>query len=144
MKASNLVDVGHILRRNGTSTKTRTRPETLCAHNHELLCPLGRQRGSQTYMLRTLKMIRIGLSEKMLAMPTATQMTMDTTPALNTKLAFPRLPRMESLRQCDCNKKHPMISRWYYGGHCSIPWQTGPQSCQTTIPIHKHQTRHTV
>lgn len=32
MKLSNLPDVGHILRRKGTSTKMRVRPETLCAH----------------------------------------------------------------------------------------------------------------
>lgn len=37
MKASNLADVGHILSRNGTSTKMRMRPETLRAVKHQFL-----------------------------------------------------------------------------------------------------------
>ena len=95
MKASNLVDVGHILSRNGTSTKMRMRPETLRSKSSVsfLLLFIQSQQTPgktawQTYMHMILKIIRIALNEKMLAMPTARQMTIDTIPALKAKISI--------------------------------------------------------
>ena len=60
-------------------------------------------------MHKTLKIIRIALKEKMAAMPTARQMTMDTTPALKATVSILRhsFPDGKAFSDATAQRKPP-------------------------------------